>query len=893
MPRIRRSGQSRATSGSDSRRLLERSSARVTAITAPAGSGKSRLVQQWLDGVGGLDGSDRSLWVRIDLGPEDRGADPAIGAARQRAVDAAVGHLSGTVEGRPKFALIGLEMLADSDVSRLIDDLVDRLPDRTRVVLAGAGSGLPAGCLVRLDAALAELRSVDLWWSPAELIDQLARTTGISATAREAEQLFRLTAGWPAGTIILGRAMRSRPAVLEQPDLTADPEVLDFVTAEVLDRLPPPVRRFVLRTAVLAELVLDDCAGLVPDEIPQSMLAQAHRQGLTSTAGPALGYRPLIRAAALRELRSGNAGAECELLRSAGEQARSQGRDSAAVDHLAAGQHWDAVLSVLLSSSGNGFRGWDPSRLGVLVQNLPEPVWAHDAERRALVAFAAGMSGDHLFAAQIIQQTPVRLRDPAGWWPVLARLIEALAGPTGRAESGYRAACSALEALEALEVLGALKTVDGVQGREVLQVPPILGVTDRPSLTGTAHVLAARAAIFDRDPAVVRRHLEHGWSEAGAQIPRYCLLAGLGADALTAVWGGQLGAAQRRVTRAQQLADEAGLAEHPMLSLTVLARAELLRARGRSRSALSALDAGAAVLSRGEPFVATASGGRVHTAAGQILRALLHLDLADPEAARAELERLDAEGDDDQPRNLAVARALAWARLHLLADQAVLAERVLAAAAPTGTVTSARIAGALQRRAPQEAQELLREWPFEETLDNRIRRLLAVAAIALALDRRPEAADSIDQALVAAEPDGHVQVFLEAPPQAQALLSAVLRRSLDSSGWRADLADRLDRTRTLISAGAVLPVTRRERAVLEHLTTTLTHAQIAGRLFVSDNTLKSHCRNLYRKLGVNTRADAVSVARARGWLEPDRDSSPQGEVVLNLNITPDPAVVEL
>jgi LuxR family transcriptional regulator, maltose regulon positive regulatory protein len=200
----------------------------------------------------------------------------------------------------------------------------------------------------------------------------------------------------------------------------------------------------------------------------------------------------------------------------------------------------------------------------------------------------------------------------------------------------------------------------------------------------------------------------------------------------------------------------------------------------------------------------------------------------------------------------------------------------------------------LHRQAPVEAQAILQGWPFEDTLDNRIRRLLAVAAIAIALDRRPEAADQLDQALLAAEPDGHLQVFLEAPPRVRALLSTLLKRSLEASGWRADLADRLDRVQHLAAAGALAPVTRRERAVLELLTTSMTHAQIASQLFVSDNTLKSHCRNLYRKLGVNSRADAIRAARARGWLAPVvPDSSPEGDVVLDLNITPDPVVVEL
>jgi LuxR family maltose regulon positive regulatory protein len=57
-----------------------------------------------------------------------------------------------------------------------------------------------------------------------------------------------------------------------------------------------------------------------------------------------------------------------------------------------------------------------------------------------------------------------------------------------------------------------------------------------------------------------------------------------------------------------------------------------------------------------------------------------------------------------------------------------------------------------------------------------------------------------------------------------------------------------------------------ERRVLELLPTALSVAEIADRLFISRNTTKTHVRNLYRRLGVQTRADAVRVACDRGLL---------------------------
>lgn len=59
-------------------------------------------------------------------------------------------------------------------------------------------------------------------------------------------------------------------------------------------------------------------------------------------------------------------------------------------------------------------------------------------------------------------------------------------------------------------------------------------------------------------------------------------------------------------------------------------------------------------------------------------------------------------------------------------------------------------------------------------------------------------------------------------------------------------------------------LTRRERVVLSNLTEDVTLEEIASKLFVTRNTVKSQVRSVYRKLGVSTRADAVARARQYG-----------------------------
>ena len=64
------------------------------------------------------------------------------------------------------------------------------------------------------------------------------------------------------------------------------------------------------------------------------------------------------------------------------------------------------------------------------------------------------------------------------------------------------------------------------------------------------------------------------------------------------------------------------------------------------------------------------------------------------------------------------------------------------------------------------------------------------------------------------------------------------------------------------------PLSDSELRVLRYLPTNLTGSEIAGELYVSYNTVSTHLRHLYAKLGTHTRAEAVACARALGLLAP-------------------------
>ncbi|MDX8152408.1 LuxR C-terminal-related transcriptional regulator [Patulibacter brassicae] len=70
------------------------------------------------------------------------------------------------------------------------------------------------------------------------------------------------------------------------------------------------------------------------------------------------------------------------------------------------------------------------------------------------------------------------------------------------------------------------------------------------------------------------------------------------------------------------------------------------------------------------------------------------------------------------------------------------------------------------------------------------------------------------------------------------------------------------------------PLSRAEHRVLRALDSDRTLAQIGEELYLTRNTVKSHVRRIYRRLGATTRAEALAVARAAGLLEPPRRPRP-------------------
>jgi LuxR family maltose regulon positive regulatory protein len=138
----------------------------------------------------------------------------------------------------------------------------------------------------------------------------------------------------------------------------------------------------------------------------------------------------------------------------------------------------------------------------------------------------------------------------------------------------------------------------------------------------------------------------------------------------------------------------------------------------------------------------------------------------------------------------------------------------------------------------------------------------AVARRVIGDDER--AASALDRALALAETEAVRRPFIDAGDAVRDLLGAHLRRTNTHRWLAADLIAHLEgRSAAEGAAPAELlePLSYRESDVLRYLPTIMSNADIASELFVSVNTVKTHIKSIYRKLGAKRRQDAVRRAR--------------------------------
>jgi LuxR family transcriptional regulator, maltose regulon positive regulatory protein len=860
-------------------KLFERlcGAGRVAVVSAPAGSGKTVLLRSWI-GAAGL--ADSAAWVPVAAGERDgqrfwlsvadalRGT--AAGSKLVRGLSAAP-DLDGweiaerllkdlaPLEDRIWLMIDDLHQLRPAEVLRQLELLVMRAPPQLRFVLSGRGDLKLGLHRLRLEGELTEVRAADLRFTLEEARALLA-AAGITLGEPALALLHQRTEGWAAGLRLaaLSLAGQADPERFAAEFSGSERTVAQYLLAEVLNRQSEEARRLLLRTSVL-ERVNGELADLLTggsggERVLQELEAANAFVTSLEPRRSWFRYHQLFAELLRLELRRTAPGEVTALHRAAAGWFAGHGFAVEAVRHAQAAADWGLAARLLADNWPDLQLGGQAGTVHELLAAFPAGAVPADAQL-ATVAAADQLARGSLEAAgryiRLAEQGSASV--PAGrrgQWQVLLGVVRLLlarqrGNPPAVIEEARRLQAAA-EAPEAArlglgEELRAL-TLISLGTAEVWPTRfeeterhleqgvalahrigrPYLEFTGRAHQAGTEILLSFRRAA-ERSRQAIELAERHGWTDEPTAAVAYQTLAG------TLVVQGRLEEAEPWVQRAERTVRPE--AEPADAVAVIYVRGLLELARGRDADALAAFQAAERLAGH-----LAAPDYLVGRARARLSLALVRLGETE-RAERALAGLREADRDNEDVRAAVAALRLAQGDPHAAA--AALAPVLDGSAAPVS-----------------------RPWHLQSFL------LEAIARDALG--DRAAAERALERALDVAESDGMVWVFLLHP--APGLLKRHARRRTAHAALVAEILSQLAGQKPASPPAATQallePLSGSEIRVLRYLPTNLSMPEIAGELYVSLNTVRSHMRHLYAKLGTHRRAEAVERARALGLLAP-------------------------
>ena len=847
--------------------------ARVIVVSAPAGSGKTVLLRSWISETG-LAG--RAAWVPAGRGERDpqRFWLSVLGALRQTAAGSALVRELTAAPDLDGGAIIE-RLLADlgplddrvwlvvddvhelgGDALRQLELLILRAPPGLRFVLAARHDVRLGLHRLRLEGELAEIREPDLRFTVAEA-SELFAAAGVDLP--EVAPLVERTEGWAAGLRLaaLSLAGHPDPERFEAEFSGTERTVAEYLLAEVLDRQSKQVRRLLLRTSIL-ERVNGELAGLLTgDSGGERMLQDLEAANAFVVAlDPGRSwfrYHHLFADLLQLEVRRAEPDQVAGLHRAAARWFAGHGYPVEAVRHAQAAQDWDRAGRLLADRWPGLYLDGQAAVIHELLAGFPAEALVVDAELAAVAAgdeLARGSleaAGRYLALAErasasvpdgragqaqlLLGMVRLLLARQRGDRQAVAEEAQRLATMAEGEDAAQPALGEELRALALISLGSAEYWAAGEDAGRYLQRGLTLARRiGRPYLEFTG--LAQQAAVvlyesFTRSAEHARAAVElarrHGWTGDPA--------FGVACSVLGAVlfWQGQLDEAEAWIQRAERT--HRAEAE-PVEGLAIRTMRGLLElARGRDADALAAFQAADRLAARlAEP------GLVVLPNRSYLVQTLVRL--GETECAEQALAALADQDRDDG------AMRISLATLRLAQENP---HAAIAALAPV-----------LDGSAPLPWPAWLAQ-PF---------LLEAIARDALG---DPGAAGrALEHALDLAEPDGVRTMFLLHP--VPGLLQRQARQRTAHAALIAEILSLLaGRKLAPPPAGPrppLEPLSESEVRVLRYLPTNLSGPEIAGELYVSHNTVRTHITHLYAKLGTHTRAEAVARARALGLLAP-------------------------
>lgn len=862
---------------------------KLTLVSAPAGFGKTSLVAAWRK-----ESEIPLAWVSLDEEDNEpaRFLDYLIGALQM--VDKDLGDESADLLRRPatpplKVVLTSIlneinahdkefvlafddyHVITEHDIHEALGFLIERLAPHAHALIATRSDPpFPLGRL-RARGELKELRASDLRFGTTEAGAFLNDVMNLELTPTDVAALEERTEGWIAGLqlsalTLQGRANRSELV----KDFAGDNRfILDYLLEEVLNCQTEKVQDFLLRTSVATRLNGALCDALTGDQSGHEMLEQLERANLflirLDNRGEWFRYHHLFSDLLRLKLKQKQPGAMRELQLKASVWCEQNSLTEEAVNYALSAKDWDRALNLIepIAFQMISFGGFE--RMKLWLEAIPEPAFQ---SRYLLFKFYIptllyneefDRLEKYMQVLEVAEPQSVRETLMSLVWTTRS-LIAAARNQAERAEECSRKATEFLlpddlpqravvfqTRVRAASVRGDTQEIE----KALLAALPVYRQAEHLIFQVWAQIAQGITRLMQARLREAAEYLHEAQQFARERIPArpqtllysYILLCDVHRE-----WN-ELETAKTYLNDALTLIRQTGRESYPSFVVeTMKGLALMLELVGDRPQADRLIDQ---ALRRVRRY-----GNEVVEKQLEALQAFMVLYRGGEMAAVnrwAETSGLSVEDKPDYPREFQHLVFARWLIATGKGKQALpLLSRLLAAAQAAMRLRTALEVMILQAIAQQ------------------------------ALGNEAEAIKPLEKALVMAQPEGYVRTFVdEGEPVSKLLLELLKQKGKRWESEKPELLRYVVKMKELFAPSAPVPTARaataadealpwwyvedplseRELEVLQHVGRGLSNQEIADKLFLSAGTVKRHMSNIYQKLDVHSRTQALERAR--------------------------------
>jgi LuxR family maltose regulon positive regulatory protein len=882
-------------------RLNARLDRKLTLLSAPAGSGKTTLMSEWLENIR-LDAEaenqtvDRIAWLSLDEGDNDpiqfltyiiaalnrdKGSEASLGESAltmlqspqppplEAVLTALINELA-AVPGRIILVLDDYHVIGSPQLDDALTFLLEHLPPHIHLVVATREDPHLPMARLRASGQLIELRAADLRFTSSEAAEFFNQVMGLNLSTGDIAALESRTEGWIVGLQLAAISMQGHKdsANLIESFTGSHRYVLDYLIEEVLDQQTESVQAFLLRTSVLNRLIGPLCDVLTGHDNGQETLELLERTNLfvVPLDDERFWYRyhHLFADLLRNQLSKKHPGLTLGLHRLASQWFEQEGLIPEAMHHAIAVEDFDRAALLLESIVSSLLNESRPAMLLSLMANLPDEIIASSPWLCVHGAWAYFITWQFDPIEPLLHAAELNL----------AEIAKRQNTETYAHEIKIRGRVVALRAFMAQEQgdlahatelsREALKHLDedDQQLRSILEmnlgdICAVMGdlTSARRHLNSSIRAGQAAGNYFAALGAFSRlAELDtiQGQLHQAAKTYRQAIQLGI-------EWGGgkpmpgtgrahvglaqvlyewnDLDGADECLTEGIRLSELCGEQEVVMEGSLTLAR--LRQAQGMTGAAIEALR-------RVEAFARRESGipyaNRVSSCQARLFLAqgdlVAALSWVDTQESALEVPDFP-DFRFEEPR---LTKVRVW----------------IAQAYHQG---SAR--GGSAGITFNYLNHLLSAAEAGGRVGNMIEILILSALASRVLGDVDQALNSLLQALSLAEPGGYMRLFVDEGPPMTRLLYEAARREI-APGYIGRLLVAFETDRTQVEPhprpSLIEPLSKRELDVLHLLKTDLSGPEIAAELMIALSTVRTHTQNIYSKLGVNNRLAAVRKA---------------------------------